>query len=58
MLNRLTLLNRTIGPARTSQLHNMSSSFAKSWHDGPNDAFHGKITSEGPFLPEKDRYHL
>ena len=28
------------------------------WHSGPDDAFHGKITSDGPFKPEKDRYHL
>ena len=29
-----------------------------SWHSGPDDAFHGKITPDGPFNPEKDRYHL
>jgi putative glutathione S-transferase len=29
-----------------------------SWHDGPNDSFHGKITPDGPFKPEKGRYHL
>jgi putative glutathione S-transferase len=29
-----------------------------SWHSGPEDSFHGKITPDGPFKPEKDRYHL
>ncbi|TKA22768.1 hypothetical protein B0A50_07870 [Salinomyces thailandicus] len=28
------------------------------WHAGPDDSFHGKITTDGPFQPEKDRYHL
>ncbi|KAF2768321.1 glutathione S-transferase [Teratosphaeria nubilosa] len=28
------------------------------WHKGPEDSFHGKITANGPFKPEKDRYHL
>lgn len=28
------------------------------WHTEANDSFHGKITAEGPFQPEKDRYHL
>jgi len=28
------------------------------WHSGPDDSFHGKITEDGPFKPEKDRYHL
>ncbi|KAF2858085.1 hypothetical protein K470DRAFT_278787 [Piedraia hortae CBS 480.64] len=30
----------------------------ESWHKGPNDGFHGKITANGPFHPEKGRYHL
>jgi putative glutathione S-transferase len=29
-----------------------------SWHAGPDDSFHGKITPNGRFKPEKDRYHL
>jgi putative glutathione S-transferase len=29
-----------------------------SWHTGPDDGFHGKITEDGPFKPEKGRYHL
>ena len=29
-----------------------------SWHSGPEDSFHGKITPDGPFKPEKGRYHL
>ncbi|EMC94111.1 hypothetical protein BAUCODRAFT_75408 [Baudoinia panamericana UAMH 10762] len=28
------------------------------WHKGPDDSWHGKITPDGPFKPEKDRYHL
>lgn len=35
-----------------------SSSLPSSWHVGPDDSFHGKITPDGPFQPEKDRYHL
>lgn len=30
----------------------------ESWHSGPDDSFHGKITPDGPFRPEKNRYHL
>lgn len=29
-----------------------------AWHSDPEDSFHGKITEEGPFLPESGRYHL
>jgi len=25
---------------------------------GTADSWHGKITADGPFEPEKDRYHL
>ncbi|KAK4961634.1 hypothetical protein LTR10_002124 [Elasticomyces elasticus] len=32
--------------------------FPADWHSGPDDSFHGKITADGPFQPEKDRYHL
>ncbi|KAK1041015.1 hypothetical protein LTS16_009942 [Friedmanniomyces endolithicus] len=32
--------------------------FPPDWHAGPDDSFHGKITKDGPFHPEKDRYHL
>ncbi|EME83833.1 uncharacterized protein MYCFIDRAFT_44255 [Pseudocercospora fijiensis CIRAD86] len=35
-----------------------STSLPKEWHSGPDDSFHGKITDDGPFNPEKDRYHL
>ena len=28
------------------------------WHKGPEDSFHGKITSDGTFQPIKSRYHL
>jgi len=33
-------------------------SFPGTWHTGPDDSFHGKITNDGPFKPEADRYHL
>ncbi|WPH05094.1 hypothetical protein R9X50_00799500 [Acrodontium crateriforme] len=33
-------------------------SLPSSWHSGPEDAFHGKITPNGLFKPEKGRYHL
>lgn len=35
-----------------------SQSLPAHWHKGPDDSFHGKITPEGPFKPEKGRYHL
>lgn len=54
MLPRLTQLTRTIRPAATMASNNLPS----SWHSGPDDSFHGKITPDGPFKPEKDRYHL
>lgn len=52
MFKRLSNLTSSSQPTR------MSSDFAASWHSGPSDSFHGKITAEGPFKPEKDRYHL
>nr|OQO30897.1 hypothetical protein B0A51_03180 [Rachicladosporium sp. CCFEE 5018] len=36
----------------------MASSLPADWHHGPEDSFHGKITANGPFTPNKDRYHL
>lgn len=35
-----------------------SNGLPSSWHSSPDDSFHGKITPDGPFKPEKDRYHL
>jgi putative glutathione S-transferase len=35
-----------------------SSKLPASWHNGPDDSFHGKITADGPFTPDKGRYHL
>jgi putative glutathione S-transferase len=35
-----------------------TSELPSSWHSGPDDSFHGKVTPEGPFKPEKGRYHL
>ena len=60
MLQRLQDFTRTVLPTSTSQIYNMSTSadLPSSWHSGPDDAFHGKITPDGPFKPEKDRYHL
>ncbi|QIW94699.1 hypothetical protein AMS68_000217 [Peltaster fructicola] len=36
----------------------MTSTLPPDWHEGPDDSFHGKITVDGPFRPEKGRYHL
>ncbi|KAK5123692.1 hypothetical protein LTR85_002328 [Meristemomyces frigidus] len=64
MLQRLTTLAHTIKPppARGLGFRNMTSingtSMPSDWHAGPDDSWHGKITAEGPFKPEKDRYHL
>lgn len=56
MLSRLQHLTRTIKPSQTQPIRTMSTQdLPKSWHSGPNDAFHGKITPDGPFKPEKDR---
>lgn len=30
----------------------------KSVHSGPEDSWHGHISEDGPFKPEKGRYHL
>ena len=63
MLQRLTSIAHFIKPppARTMATTSTTLSGVKmpsSWHRGPDDSFHGKITSDGPFQPEKDRYHL
>lgn len=64
MLQRLTDLAHTIKPppARGLGFRNMTSingtDMPSSWHAGPDDSWHGKITTDGPFQPEKDRYHL
>lgn len=59
MLSRLQQLTRSVKPAASHipQIRNMSTTadLPKSWHAGPDDAFHGKITPDGPFKPEKDR---
>ena len=59
MLPRLQQLTRSIKPAAShiQQIRNMSTTadLPKSWHSGPDDAFHGKITPDGPFKPEKGR---
>ncbi|KAM0718569.1 hypothetical protein Q7P37_005639 [Cladosporium fusiforme] len=56
MLSRLSHLSKSL---TTPRLRNMSSStLPASWHTGPEDSFHGKITPDGPFAPEKGRYHL
>ena len=59
MLQRLNQLTITIRPA-ANQVRNMTASngLPSSWHSGPDDSFHGQITADGPFKPEKDRYHL
>ncbi|CAK1364529.1 unnamed protein product [Cercospora beticola] len=59
MLSRLTQLTRQLTNSTATAKYTMStSSLPPSWHSGPEDSFHGKITADGPFQPEKDRYHL
>jgi len=36
----------------------ISASDGPSWHSGPTDSFHGRVTNDGPFTPTKGRYHL
>ena len=59
MLQRLNQINKLLRPS-AFQTRNMTTSngLPSSWHSGPDDAFHGKITNDGPFKPEKGRYHL
>ncbi|KAK4561519.1 hypothetical protein LTR86_004837 [Recurvomyces mirabilis] len=33
-------------------------SMPEGWHSGPDDSWHGIISKDGPFIPEKNRYHL
>ena len=54
MLTRLTQLTRQLTTRATS----MATELPSSWHSGPEDSFHGKVTADGHFKPEKDRYHL
>lgn len=61
MLSRLTHLTRTAyhdSISRVIMATTTTTDLPASWHTGPEDSFHGKITPEGPFQPEKDRYHL
>jgi len=61
MLSRLTHLTRTAyhdSISRAIMADTTTTDLPASWHTGPEDSFHGKITPEGPFQPEKDRYHL
>ena len=59
MLQRLQQITRTIYPSAVIT-RNMTTAngLPASWHSDSDDAFHGKITEDGPFKPEKDRYHL
>src|SRR5258708_1135325 len=59
MLQRLQQLSRSILPS-VYQTRNMTTAngLPPSWHSGPGDGFHGKITEDGPFKPERERYHL
>lgn len=58
MLNRLAHLSRTLSTSSSNPLRMATTSLPSTWHTSPSDSFHGKITSSGPFQPEKDRYHL
>jgi putative glutathione S-transferase len=59
MLHRLNQISNSLRPS-TIQARNMAATngLPPSWHTGPEDGFHGKITEDGPFKPEKGRYHL
>ena len=59
MLQRLNQITLAIRPfSDQARMMSTSNSLPSTWHSGPDDAFHGKITPDGPFKPEKDRYHL
>ena len=67
MSRRLTAVTSQIRlpkVATTNTVRNMASStrngssMPSDWHQGPDDSFHGRITSDGPFQPEAGRYHL
>lgn len=59
MLQRLQQLTSVIGSSpNLARTMASSNGLPSSWHSGPDDAFHGKITADGPFKPEKGRYHL
>lgn len=57
MLFRLSHLSEILGRPLIRTMAT-TSTLPKSWHNGPDDSFHGKITPSGPFTPDKDRYHL
>ena len=57
MLSRLSRLSRSLNLVSPRTM-STASDLPKSWHSGPDDSFHGKITPDGPFTPDKDRYHL
>ena len=59
MFQRFSQIANILKPS-TSQVCSMSAAngLPSSWHAGPDDGFHGKITEDGPFKPEKGRYHL
>lgn len=58
MLQRLHQLTTTIVPSANHAACPNMVGLPSSWHSGPEDSFHGKITPDGPFKPERDRYHL
>lgn len=57
MLKHLFHLTRTL-PAASNTRTMATKDILSLWHTEANDSFHGKITPDGFFKPEKDRYHL
>lgn len=59
MLNRLSHVSKCLGPIsfQSRKMAN-TSNLPSTWHTGPDDSFHGKISADGPFPPEAGRYHL
>lgn len=58
MLHRLSHLTRVLSSAISHPRTMATKDILSLWHTEANDSFHGKITPDGPFKPEKDRYHL
>lgn len=58
MLSRLSQLTRTLISSPQIRTMGTSAKLPASWHNGADDSFHGKVTADGPFTPDKGRYHL
>lgn len=58
MLSRLSQLSKTFTSPLQVRTMSTAMQLPSSWHSGPDDSFHGKITADGPFTPDNGRYHL